>query len=197
MIARQRVHVYGCDRETGMLDAARKEEGKSKLGINFQEADITQPLPYSDGSFDAVSCVAVLMHDSPEECRRFLLEAYRVLKQGGRMMISVTHPELSDHAVKFRAEENEWVRHESVGEPNESGSRMFKEFYRNREGEIFESVVWAHPVAFLRAAVTEAGFKVEKDQTIPVTAEALAAAGQKGRTGYPAFYQILAVKSEH
>jgi len=57
---------------------------------------------------------------------------------------------------------------------------------------IFEAPeVWSHTAEFLRRTFAEAGFKLEHEQTMFVTAKALAAAGQSGTTGYPAFYQLL------
>lgn len=196
MIARSGARVYGCDKEESMLSAAQRAEKQSHLGVQFKLADIGEHLPYLEGAFDAISCVGVLIHLQPEECARFFLEAYRVLKPGGRIVISVTHPELYGHTEKYRAEENPWLRHEPIGSSHKTGSRPYREFYKDNSGNIFQSNVWLHSVDFLNTSLQRAGFQIEREQTMDITNEALKAAGQSGEAGYPGYYQVLGRKPE-
>ncbi len=61
---------------------------------NFESADATGPLPFSDASFDAITCIDAINHfpDRP----RVIAEWARLLKLGGRLLftdpITVTGP---------------------------------------------------------------------------------------------------------
>jgi SAM-dependent methyltransferase len=60
----------------------------------FRAVDATGPLPFSDGSFDAITCIDAINHfpDRP----RVIAEWFRLLKPGGRLLftdpITVTGP---------------------------------------------------------------------------------------------------------
>ena len=84
----QRVEVVGVDFSPEMLAIAR-----AKLpDVELIEADISQPLPFADSSFDAVLCGQALKHlpDLTGPMREFA----RVLSPGGRLVFSVTHPDM-------------------------------------------------------------------------------------------------------
>ena len=82
--------VHGTDISESRIawnqEAARNLDG---VIINFKVSDLNQGIPYEDGSFDTVTCVASL---------QFLLDPYpvvsefnRVLKKGGALIIQVVN----------------------------------------------------------------------------------------------------------
>jgi ubiquinone/menaquinone biosynthesis C-methylase UbiE len=77
--------VIGGDISPNMLEVARRN--LSGLPITLKVLD-GQALPFSDGSFDAVICQLGLMFFSDPE--RGLSEFHRVLRNGGRVAVSVT-----------------------------------------------------------------------------------------------------------
>ncbi len=79
--------VTGFDSSAGMLDQARRRLGDD---ANLQLADISRPLPYADGAFDDVLASLVLHY--LEDWGPALAELRRVLKPGGRLIMSVDHP---------------------------------------------------------------------------------------------------------
>jgi ubiquinone/menaquinone biosynthesis C-methylase UbiE len=79
--------VAGFDKSTGMLKLARRRLGD---GADLQVADLGRPLPFPDGAFDDV--VASLVLHYLEDWRPALAELRRVLKPGGRLIVSVDHP---------------------------------------------------------------------------------------------------------
>jgi 2-polyprenyl-3-methyl-5-hydroxy-6-metoxy-1,4-benzoquinol methylase len=59
-----------------------------KCGVDYRACDITtSPLPFADNSFDYVSYLDVIEHH-PHSPKRVLEEVRRVLKAGGRVIIS-------------------------------------------------------------------------------------------------------------
>lgn len=193
-IARSGADTYACDIEKTMLESAQKSEAEEPLGIHYAEADITTHLPYEDNSFDGVITTGVLIHFSPERCFSFFQEAARVLKSGGRLVLSVTHNDLYTFGDSLPKERETWIRHEAAGSAHKSGSREYREYYRNVDGNVFESLAWAHPKDALLRELTRAGLEVVKDQSMYVTDDVLQKTNQKGTVGVPAFLQIVAQK---
>lgn len=80
--------VYGVDTSPSMLKRARL-----KLG---EKADIRQvdarALPYPDNHFDIILLTTILHEMASELRKEVLTEAYRVLKQSGRILIIDFHP---------------------------------------------------------------------------------------------------------
>jgi len=80
--------VTAVDFSQGMLEEARKNSGAA--AIRFIEHDLRTPLPFSARAFDLVVSGLVLEH--LEDLLAFFREARRVLRPGGRAVISEMHP---------------------------------------------------------------------------------------------------------
>lgn len=79
--------VSGFDASAAMVDLARQRLGHD---ADVRVADLAAPLPYADGEFDDV--VASLVLHYLEDWTGPLAELRRVLKPGGRLLVSVNHP---------------------------------------------------------------------------------------------------------
>ena len=79
--------VTGFDKAPGMLDLARRRLGDD---ADLRVAELGSPLPYSDDTFDDVTASLVLHY--LEDWGPALAELRRVLKPGGRLIVSVDHP---------------------------------------------------------------------------------------------------------
>jgi len=79
--------VTGFDKSAGMLEQARRRLGDD---ADLQLADLSNPLPFPDGTFDDV--IASLVLHYLEDWSPALAELRRVLKPGGRVIASVDHP---------------------------------------------------------------------------------------------------------
>ena len=79
--------VTGFDKSAGMVELARRRLGDD---ADLQVADLGGPLPFPDGRFDGV--IASLVLHYLEDWGPALAELRRVLKPGGRVLVSVEHP---------------------------------------------------------------------------------------------------------
>jgi ubiquinone/menaquinone biosynthesis C-methylase UbiE len=86
-LAKIAAKVTGLDMSAAMLKIAEEKADRLDLNIDFHEGDMAH-LPFEDHSFDAVVCMLAIMHIPPENRERVFLEASRVLKPGGRIIIS-------------------------------------------------------------------------------------------------------------
>ncbi|WP_434992231.1 class I SAM-dependent methyltransferase [Arthrobacter sp. Ld5] len=79
--------VTGFDASPAMIDLARRRLG---IEADLHVADLSQPLPFRDGVFDAAA--ASLVFHYLRDWSAPLAELRRVLKPGGRLVLSVNHP---------------------------------------------------------------------------------------------------------
>ena len=79
--------VTGFDKSSGMLELARRRLGGD---ADLQVAELGRPLPFPDDTFDDVTASLVLHY--LEDWGPALAELRRVLKPGGRLIVSVDHP---------------------------------------------------------------------------------------------------------
>jgi len=183
--------VYGCDRNKEMLNGAIELEAEDSLRIKYQLADITN-LPYENNFFDKIACIAVLIHNSPEECKKFFSEANRTLKDNGLLFISLMHPYLFSEDSPCRKKETSWVNYEPIEKISLENSQKFKENYYNSKREMFSSIVWYHPKENLLNLLKDSGFEIISTHEQFMTEETLKNTNHSGPIGYPAFLQIVA-----
>jgi ubiquinone/menaquinone biosynthesis C-methylase UbiE len=78
--------VTGVDISPSMIARARRKALRRRLNIAFEQADAAA-LPFEDSQFDVIT-ITTVMHMIPSDRRTLcLLEARRVLKSGGRLLI--------------------------------------------------------------------------------------------------------------
>ncbi|MDA1324503.1 MAG: class I SAM-dependent methyltransferase [Proteobacteria bacterium] len=70
--------------------ASQIEYARAAYGSDRKHFDIVQPgkLPYGDSAFDVATCVELLEHLTPAEGQALLLEAKRVIRPGGVLLLS-------------------------------------------------------------------------------------------------------------
>jgi SAM-dependent methyltransferase len=135
--------VTGFDSSAGMLEQARRRLGDD---ANLQVADIGRPLPYADGAFDDV--IASLVLHYLEDWGPALAELRRVLKPGGRLIMSVDHPFA---VVALQRQEGEKVDYFSTYNWTEDW---------DMGGHTVRMSFWNRPLHAMTDAFTAAGFRI-------------------------------------
>jgi SAM-dependent methyltransferase len=132
--------VVAVDGVEGMVELARKRLGERAEVI---QADLNEALPFEKAEFDLVVCALVIHHlDDREAC---LCEFFRVLRPGGRVVLSTQHPTI------------DWLR---------KGGSYFdvreEEDTWHRDDRSFQMRFWREPLTALCAAIANAGFLIER-----------------------------------
>ena len=88
--ARMGGRVTGVDASAPIIALARGREATAPLGIVYHVADTARLDMLADAEFDAVVCNMALM--DIEDAAGAIREAGRVLRAGGRLLATLTHP---------------------------------------------------------------------------------------------------------
>ncbi|MGL3807240.1 class I SAM-dependent methyltransferase [Paeniglutamicibacter sp. R2-26] len=143
--------VTGFDASEGMLALARTRlAGKAELLV----ADLGQPLPFADSTFD--DAVSSLVFHYLEDWAGPLAEMRRVLRPGGRLIMSVNHPILYP-----------WTH---PGEDYFKPTRYTDEHTFN--GQPGTLTYWHRPLHAMTDAFARAGFCIEVISEPPYSADA-------------------------
>ena len=95
--------VIGLDVSPGMLEQARKQAWERKIANAVFQEGAAEALPFGGGTFDIVACRIAPHHFLSVE--KFLTEAARVLKPGGRLaLVDTTVPDGSPEAAAWQNE---------------------------------------------------------------------------------------------
>jgi demethylmenaquinone methyltransferase/2-methoxy-6-polyprenyl-1,4-benzoquinol methylase/phosphoethanolamine N-methyltransferase len=78
--------VFGTDASPKMIEVARRKAAKAGVDVTFQ-VDLIENITFPDNHIDVVLS-SFMMHHLPDDLKRAgLVEIYRVLKPGGRILI--------------------------------------------------------------------------------------------------------------
>ena len=135
--------VTGFDKSAGMLELARRRLG---AGADLRVADLGGPLPFPDGRFDDV--VASLVLHYLEDWAAPLAELRRVLKPGGRLLVSVEHPFVIT------------LMHREAGRKTDYFATSNRTEEYNFSGQTALLSLWDRPLHAMTDAFTAAGFRI-------------------------------------
>lgn len=131
--------VTGFDASAAMVDLARQRLGAV---ADLHVADLGAPLPFADAEFDDV--VASLVLHYLEDWTGPLSELRRVLKPGGRLMVSVNHP--CAYAIVYP-------------EADYFAVTKYSEDY-TFDGQVTWLTFWHRPLHAMTGAFAAAGFRI-------------------------------------
>ena len=139
--------VTAVDFSDGMLAAARGKPGADR--IRFMTHDLHRPLPFKPATFDFVVSGLVLEH--LRDLELFFGEARRVLRDGGRAVISAMHP-----AMFLRG--------------------TMAQFHDPSNGEVVRPGSYPHSIGEFIMAAIHAGFRIDDVKEFAVDADLAARA---------------------
>jgi ubiquinone/menaquinone biosynthesis C-methylase UbiE len=135
--------VSGIDASAGMLEQARRRLGAD---ADLRIADLADPVPFPDQEFDDV--IASLVLHYLRDWKPTLAELRRVLKTGGRLIVSVNHPFLVN------------LMHRQTGPRPD----YFEPYTWTDEwtmgGQTVQMTFWNLPLHAMTDAFTAAGFRI-------------------------------------
>ncbi len=131
--------VTGLDSSPAMIDLARQRLGAD---ADLHVADLGRPLPFGDGAFDDV-VVSLVLHYLPDWTAP-LAELRRVLRPGGRLLLSVNHPRILEAS--------------DPGADYFSVTQYSDEYTFGDQRAVL--TYWHRPLHAMSDAFTEAGFRI-------------------------------------
>ncbi len=134
--------VTGIDSSVEMLALARRRLGED---VALQVVDLRDPLPFGDETFDDVAASLVLHY--LEDWGPTLAELRRVLKPGGRLIVSVEHP-----VIAYIIQEP-W--------PNYLATNSYS-FHWTFDGQTVPMTFWRRPLHAMTDAFASAGFRLSR-----------------------------------
>ncbi|GAA1091773.1 class I SAM-dependent methyltransferase [Nocardiopsis composta] len=147
-LAAQGARVVGVDIALGQLRHSRRIDGRTGARTPVAQAD-AQRLPFADASFD-LACSSFGAFPFLPDAPAALTEAARVLRPGGRLVFSVTHP----------------VRWMFPDDPTEAGMTVVQSYFDRRpyiEEDAQGRAVYVehhHTLGDWTAAITAAGLRL-------------------------------------
>lgn len=133
--------LEGFDLSDKMLDFARAILGDM---VELKVASLDAPFPYASAHFDGALC-ALAMH-YVKDWALPLSEFHRVLKPGGRLVISTHHP---------------FMDHQLAGGEDYFAHKLIEDRWE-KKGEILHVRYWRRPLAQMIDEIIGAGFSIEK-----------------------------------
>ena len=91
------VHVVGCDRSMILLEHGRRVRDRASSPLVHGDG---AGLPFRSGSFDRV--IASLVLHQVRHCQEVLMELYRALRSGGRLLVRTVTPEAAMQWIPHR-----------------------------------------------------------------------------------------------
>ena len=131
--------VIGVDFSEEMLNVARQKYPH----IEFKKVDLTKPLPFSSLRFDKINCAQAMKHI--RDIKSTIKEFFRILKNGGFFVFSVTHPEMNWESYEMKKGDKIVLSEES-------------DIFHHKFQDYFEAFDYA-------------GFKINKIVQVPISSK--------------------------
>ncbi|WP_083750633.1 class I SAM-dependent methyltransferase [Kribbella sp. ALI-6-A] len=139
--------MSGLDLSAEMIALARRRLGDD---ADLTVADLAEPLPYADAAFDDIVASVVLHY--LEDWTEPLAELRRVLKPGGRLILSVNHP----------------IVYTALNPDGEYFDTVAYTYDAEHAGRTVVYTNWHRPLQAMNDAFTAAGFRISVISEPPI-----------------------------
>ena len=106
ILARKGAKVTGIDFSEKMIELAKQEEEKEKLGVSYKVMNAEDLCEFSNNHFDLATCFMSLQ--DIQKFEKAISEVARVLKYNGRFVFSIPHP--CTEMIRLHDHEGEKIR---------------------------------------------------------------------------------------
>jgi ubiquinone/menaquinone biosynthesis C-methylase UbiE len=118
--------MYGCDISANMIEKAKS---KNKH-VEIRKINTAASLPYPDNYFDGLICIAVIHHIVDKyERERAILEMQRVVKPGGKILITVWSTEAIKPTWKRLSDSSDYLVPWNGNKSAEKNDNIYLRFY--------------------------------------------------------------------
>lgn len=145
--------MHGFDLSEKMLGFAKEMLADQ---MDFKVASLAEKLPYEDAQFDRVLCALALHY--VKDWSTPLSEFHRVLKPGGKVVISTHHP---------------FMDHELAGGEDYFAHTLIEDSWKKPDGTLYVRY-WRRPLTQMIDEIKAAGLEIDlikEPQPVPETAE--------------------------
>jgi SAM-dependent methyltransferase len=154
-MARRGARVWAFDWMEILISHARREEQKRSLGIRYTVADASRPFPYP--SVFHLVVASMVLKDMPK-VETTVSEAYRVLRKGGRFVLTVLHPCFCMNASQWQARKSIRKGQRTVSFELEAPYTARGEYLKTVSGSDAEIVHFHRPISYYVALLRRNGF---------------------------------------
>ncbi|HYT18463.1 MAG TPA: class I SAM-dependent methyltransferase [Thermoplasmata archaeon] len=175
--ARAGANVVGVDASAPILARARAREEHEPLGIVYHVADAADLHMMEDAGFDVVACNMAFM--DMEDVEKPIRESARILRPGGRLVASLSHPCFDQGPTST------WLMERLFRTTNVSRRiSRYREPFVNQipwevaPGQIVTTPGYHRPLSWYARALREAGFLIRSLEEPAPTPEFLTKSGE-------------------
>jgi len=166
IMARRGAHLIGADIAPTFVAAAVGMERTEPLAVRYLVASMVE-LPFADGAFDFVTAIMSLM-DVPQ-AEGALVEAHRVLRRGGFLQFSISHP-CTDTPFRrlVRDESGRKVALSTAGYFDETDGRINRWLFGAAPRDLkenlppFETPYFHRTLSWWVNTIVDVGFRIEE-----------------------------------
>jgi 2-polyprenyl-3-methyl-5-hydroxy-6-metoxy-1,4-benzoquinol methylase len=156
-MARKGARVWAFDWMDILISHAREEEQRSRLGIKYAVADASRRFPCPSAIHLVVA--NMVLKDMPR-IQTTVSEAHRVLRRGGRFVLTVLHPCFCMSSSQWQARKSIRKKHPKVSFELEAPYTTRKEFLKTVSGSRTQIVHFHRPLSTYVSLLRRNGFLV-------------------------------------